>query len=82
MQSGISGDSHLWRLYYLNGFDLSRDLIYDVMHVINLNLCKNFIIKNFENIHLHPKADALLELIDKTCTNVTEVRTYELKQGQ
>jgi hypothetical protein len=52
------------------------------MHVINLNLFKNFIIKFFEDIHLHPKADALLELMDKTCTNVTEVCTYELKQGQ
>jgi hypothetical protein len=49
---------------------------------MNLNLFKNFIINFFEDIHLHPKADALLELIDKTCTNVSEVHTYELKQGQ
>jgi len=82
MESGISGDSQLWRLYYLNGFDLSRDLVYDVMHVLNLNLFKNYIIKFFEDIYQHSKANVLLELIDKTCTNVTKVRPYKLKQGQ
>ena len=82
MESDISGDSKLWQLYYLNRFDISRDLVYDIMHVANLNLFKNFMIKFFQDICEHPKSDALLELVEATCTSITEVCTYELKQGQ
>ena len=82
VESNISGDSKLWRLYYLNKFDLSRDLVYDIMHVANLNLFKNFMIKFFQDIREHSKSDVLLELVEATCTFVTKVCTYELKQGQ
>jgi len=82
MDSRVTGDSQLWRLYYLNRFDLSRDLVYDIMHIANLNLFKNFMKKFFQDIREHEKAEALLELVDATCTSVTKVRTYELRQGQ
>ncbi|KAI5064767.1 hypothetical protein GOP47_0019462 [Adiantum capillus-veneris] len=39
--AGLSGDSVLWKFFDLYGFDLSRDLVYDTMHVLPLNLfCK------------------------------------------
>ncbi|MCO5595320.1 hypothetical protein L7F22_049361 [Adiantum nelumboides] len=34
--AGLSGVSILWRLYHLYGFDNSRDLVYDVMHILSL----------------------------------------------
>ena len=40
--SGVSGESKLWRLYHLYGFDLSKDMVFDVMHIMGLNLFKNF----------------------------------------
>lgn len=36
--TGLSGESILWRLYDLYGFNLSLDLVYDAMHVLSLNV--------------------------------------------
>jgi len=36
--------------------------------------------KFFQDIHEHEKEEALLELVDATCTSVTKVRIYELRQ--
>ena len=82
MESGVSGDSHLWRLYHLYRFDISWDLVFDVMHVFNLNMFKNYIIKFFQDIREHPKSKILSELVDATCASITKARTSELKQGQ
>jgi hypothetical protein len=41
--AGIVGRSELWRLYGLYSFDLIRDLVFDGMHSIPLNILKKFI---------------------------------------
>lgn len=43
--AGLSGESILWKLYHLYGFDISKDLVYDVMHVLSLNLFQKYIRK-------------------------------------
>ncbi|MCO5548762.1 hypothetical protein L7F22_002224 [Adiantum nelumboides] len=43
--TGLSSVSILWRLYHLYGFDISRDLVYDVMHILSLNLFQKYIRK-------------------------------------
>lgn len=40
-ESGYTGYSLLWRLHNLYGFDVFRDLVFDMMHNIPLNLLKN-----------------------------------------
>lgn len=42
-QSGLSGESILWRLYDLYGFNISLDLVFDVMHTLSLNVFKKYI---------------------------------------
>lgn len=39
----ITSFSKLWRLYFLYGFDLSLDLVYDTMHILPLNIFKSFV---------------------------------------
>jgi hypothetical protein len=48
MRYGIYGESPLWRLYHLYGFNLSCDLVFDVMHICSLNIFKSYIHKFFE----------------------------------
>lgn len=43
-ESGYTGLSVLHRLYYLYGFLSDRDLVYDEMHMIHLNIVKNAIL--------------------------------------
>ncbi|MCO5554355.1 hypothetical protein L7F22_007884 [Adiantum nelumboides] len=38
---GLAGESVLWRLYHLYAFDISKDLVFDVMHILSLNLFQN-----------------------------------------
>ncbi|MCO5594524.1 hypothetical protein L7F22_048556 [Adiantum nelumboides] len=40
---GLAGESVLWRLYHLYAFDISKDLVFDVMHVLSLNLFQKYI---------------------------------------
>ncbi len=42
-EAGISGQSCLWRLYNLYGFDISQDLTYDVMHTLSLCVFKKYV---------------------------------------
>jgi hypothetical protein len=42
-EASISGQSCLWRLYNLYGFDISRDLTYDVMHTLALCVFKKYV---------------------------------------
>lgn len=37
-ETGISGESILWKLFHLYNFDLSNDLVFDLMHIAGLNL--------------------------------------------
>lgn len=47
-ETGFTGLSILHRLYYLYGFDVIRDLVFDAMHNIPLNVVSN---------HLHHYLD-------------------------
>ncbi|MCO5612374.1 hypothetical protein L7F22_066641 [Adiantum nelumboides] len=40
---GLAGESVLWRLYHLYAFDISKDLVFDVMHILSLNLFQKYI---------------------------------------
>ena len=42
-ENNVTSFSKLWRLYYLYGFDLAHDLVYDTMHILPLNLFKSFV---------------------------------------
>jgi hypothetical protein len=42
-EANILGQSHLWKLYNLYGFDISCDLTYDVMHILTLCVFKKYI---------------------------------------
>jgi hypothetical protein len=42
-EAGISGQSCLWRLYNLYGFDIFRDSTYDVMHILALCVFKKYV---------------------------------------
>ena len=42
-ENNVTSFSKLWRLYYLYGFDLAHDLVYDTMHILPLNLFKGFV---------------------------------------
>ena len=50
-ESGYTGLSILHRLYYLYGFLYDRDLVFDEMHTVHLNLVKNAL-TNFFSISL------------------------------
>jgi len=39
----ISGYSIPWRMYHLHGFDISLDLVHDVMHILSLNILKKYV---------------------------------------
>lgn len=47
--AGLSGISILWKLFHLYGFDISKDLVYDVMHILSLNLFQKYIRKLISN---------------------------------
>ena len=42
-ENNVTFFSKLWRLYYLYGFDLADDLVYNTMHILPLNLFKGFV---------------------------------------
>ncbi|KAL3686430.1 hypothetical protein R1sor_009004 [Riccia sorocarpa] len=41
-RTGVTGDSQVWKLYDLYGFDPSQDLTYDAMHVLALSMFKKY----------------------------------------
>lgn len=80
-ETGMSGESILWNLFHLYDFDLSNDLVFDVMHTASLNLFKHYTTKLFDELaSLHD--DSLLDEVRKVCVRVSNSRPYELKQGR
>lgn len=55
--AGLSGQSSLWRLYHLYAFDISKDLVYDIMHILSLNLFQKYIRKMMSKASTHTKRD-------------------------
>ncbi|MCO5562446.1 hypothetical protein L7F22_016074 [Adiantum nelumboides] len=55
--AGLSGQSILWRLYHLYGFDISKDLVYDTMHILSLNLFQKYLRRMILNATPRMKKD-------------------------
>jgi hypothetical protein len=65
---GILGQSCLWRLYNLYGFDISRDLTYDVMHTLALCDFKKYVymlVKYAEGNGKIKDLDGVLQIVKK-----------------
>jgi hypothetical protein len=80
-ETGISGESILWKLFHLYDFDLSNDLVFDLMHIAGLNLFKHYTTKLFNRV-ASLQDDLLLDEVRKVCAQVNKSRPYELKQGR
>ena len=52
-ESGYTGKSHLIRLNALYGFDISKDMVYDTMHNIPMNIVKKYLDYLVDNDHLN-----------------------------
>ena len=78
-RTGVCGESPLWVLYHLYRFDLSVDLVYDVMHIMGLNIFKTYIKNLFtwigDDINKQTR-------VSKMCTAVEESRPRELRGGR
>ena len=60
-------------------FDISLDLVFDVMHITSLNLFKNYITKLFSEMR---EVGVDMEEVKQTCLAVSRERPYELRQGR
>jgi hypothetical protein len=78
MNTGISGESPFWRFYHLYGLDMSRDFVFDVMHVAGLNIFKNYNLQLFNEIRL-TGCTSDVEVISDA---VEKARPHELKSGR
>jgi hypothetical protein len=75
----ISGESLLWQLYHLYDFDISLDLVFDIMHITSLNLFKKYVEKVFLEM---VEVDVNLEDVKNLYSIVSLERPYELRQGR
>ena len=78
-EGGISGESILWRLFHLYDFDISLDLVFDVMHITSLNLFKKYTSKLFSEMK---EAGVDMEEVKQTCLAISRERPYEFRQGR
>lgn len=78
-EGGVSGEFVLWRLFHLYDFDISLDLVFDVMHITSLNLFKNYISKLFLELI---EVGVNMEEMKQLCSMVSNARPYELRQGR
>ena len=81
MQYGISGESPLWRLYHLYGFNLACDLVFDVMYICGLNIFKSYIHNFFEWVARHEDVN-MEQRVRDICLKVERARPHEMKQGR
>ena len=54
-ESGYTGLSTLFRLYALYGFDLCKDMVFDLMHQILMNVVKKFLDYLVDSGKLNPE---------------------------
>ena len=68
---GISRHFIMWRLYDLYGFNLSTDLVYDIMHVLALCIFKKYVhlfVKNMTEMERESELEETLHIISQpTC---------------
>jgi hypothetical protein len=75
------GESSLWRLYHLYGFNLLSDLVFDVMHICGINILKSYIHKFFRWVVRH-EDDDMKHRMKYICLKVECALSYEMKQGR
>lgn len=68
----ITGVSKLWRLYYLYEFNISLDLVYDVMHILPLCILKKYVCKLKEECHSRG------DILEKALVEVSAYRPTDL----
>lgn len=71
-EGGVTGESSLRRLYKLYGFDVSRDLVCDVMHILSLNLFKTYV--EIFIATMGSTGPSAKDEIEKALKDVTEAR--------
>ncbi|MCO5603203.1 hypothetical protein L7F22_057350 [Adiantum nelumboides] len=69
--AGPSGVPILWQMYHFYGFDISRDLVYDVMHILSFNLFQKYIRKLMftASTSMKRKIDQIVKDIAKSIPN-------------
>jgi hypothetical protein len=75
-EGGMSGESLLWQLYHLYDFDISLDLVFDIMHIASLNLFKKYVEKLFLEM---VEVSVNLEDVKNLCSIIALERPYELR---
>jgi hypothetical protein len=73
----ISGQSCLWRLYNLYGFDISRDLTYDVMHTLALCVFKKYV----HMLVKYAKGNGKIKDLDGALQTMKMLSPAHLEQG-
>src|ERR1700738_2892340 len=68
----ITGISKLWQLYYMYEFNVSLDLVYDVMHILSLCILKKYVYKLKEECHSRG------DILEKTLVEVSAYRPTDL----
>ena len=69
-EAGISSSPCLWRLYDLYGFDVLRNLVYDIMHILSLCVFKKYVhllVKYAEERGLSKDVDEAMATMRKIC---------------
>ncbi len=67
-EAGILGQSCIWKLYNLYGFDISHDFTYDVMHILALCVFKKYVHMLFKYVEGNGKIkdlDGVLQNVKK-----------------
>jgi hypothetical protein len=70
MNSKVSKRSKFGRLYHLYSFDLSPDVVYDIMYILNPNMLNFFIKHLFGDIQDQPNNNCLL--LSKEVVNLSQ----------
>jgi len=78
-EGGITGESVLWKLFHLYDFDISLDLVFDVMHITSLNLFKTYTTKFFPELQ---DTGVQMEQVKSLCDLVSIERPHELRQDR
>lgn len=69
----------MWRLYHLYDLNLSRDLTFELMHMVGLNLFEKYIKTLFEEI---TNDDTIKRVVEDIFKIVAKKRPSKLQKGQ
>ena len=61
---------------------MSKDLVFDIMHIMGLNLFKTYTKVFFEDVEKHERKNKIFDIVKSACKSVTQAYVAELKQIQ